>query len=85
MAGPLKAILSLAAICSGLYAFGFVRNFIYTGQFSVDKFLLVVGSFIGITLFGLLIWGLVILAQRAARRKGTSRLNARNPHISTMQ
>lgn len=85
MAGPLKVILPLAAVCSGLYAFGFIRNFIYTGQFSIDKFLWIFGSFIGVTVSGLLIWGLVILVQKAARRKSPGRINERSTHVSTTQ
>jgi len=85
MADPLKVILTIATICSVLYVFGFAKSIISTGQISIEQFLWIVGSFAGVTAIGLLIWGLVSLAQRAARRKRASSLKARNPHISIMQ
>jgi hypothetical protein len=81
MAEPLKAILTIAAVCSGLYVINYSKSIISTGQITTEQFLWIAGSFTGVTALGLLIWGMVALVQRAAHRRKSSSLNTRNYHM----
>jgi hypothetical protein len=73
MAEPLKAILTIATIACGFYAFDFIKNTISTGKVNPDYVIRVFLSFFGILAFGLTIWGIVRLFQMVARRRKLSR------------
>ncbi|MDD5311889.1 MAG: hypothetical protein PHO26_02485 [Dehalococcoidia bacterium] len=73
MPEPLKAILTVATIACGFYAFDFIKNTISTGKVNPDYVIRVFVSFFGILAFGLAIWGIVRLFQMMSRRRKLSR------------
>ena len=76
MAEPLRVILIVSAICSGIYALVFFKNAVTTSQINAEYILQIFISFLVIALFGLLIWGIVHLIQMAARKTRASRPKA---------
>jgi hypothetical protein len=69
MSEPLKVILIVASIFSGLYAFALAKNIASTGQVNPAYVFPVFLSFIGVFALGFLIWGIVIMVQTAKRSK----------------
>jgi hypothetical protein len=78
MAEPLKVILIVSAICSGIYALVFFKNVITTGQINIEYILQIFVSFLVIASLGLFIWGMVYLAQAAARKTRSNRPKGRH-------
>jgi hypothetical protein len=78
MSEPLKVILIVACIFSGLYVFALAKNIAATGQINPAYVFPIFLSFIGVFAVGFLIWGIVALVQSSRRskiRKPTTRHN----------
>jgi hypothetical protein len=72
MAEPLRIILIVSAIGSGIYSIIFIKNAVLTSQLNPQYILQIMLSFVAIASFGLIIWGIVALGQRAARKMKSS-------------
>lgn len=81
MAEPLKVILVVAAVCSGLYGVMFVKNVVLTGQVNPVYLLQMVGAFAGVLGIGLLIWGVVAVCRAAARKTGSNKAKTRHLQV----
>ncbi|MBN1376181.1 MAG: hypothetical protein JXA01_08510 [Dehalococcoidia bacterium] len=81
MAEPLRIILIVSAICSGIYALLFVKNAVVTGQVNFEYVLWVFAGFVTTAAIGFIIWGIAALVQRAARKMRLGRSKARHPGI----
>ena len=69
MSEPLKVILIVAGIFSGLYIFALAKNIASTGQVNPAYVFPVFLSFFGVFALGFLIWGIVLMVQSARRSK----------------
>jgi len=69
MSEPLKVILIVACIFSGLYVMILAKNIAATGQINPAYVFPIFLSFIGVFAVGFLIWGIVSMIQSARRSK----------------
>lgn len=78
MSEPLKVILIVAGVFSGIYLFGLAKNIAATGQINPEYVYPVFLSFFSIFALGFLIWGIVALVQSYQRSKISHRTTAKN-------
>ncbi|MBN1691571.1 MAG: hypothetical protein JW901_11165 [Dehalococcoidia bacterium] len=81
MAEPLRIILIVSAICSGIYAVLFVKNAVATGQVNFEYVLWIFVGFVICAGIGFTIWGIAVLIQRIARKIKSGRPGAGHPGI----
>jgi hypothetical protein len=79
LAEPLRVILTVSAICSGVYALAFLKKAISNQQFYPEYFLQILIGFVAVTMFGMFIWGIVALAQAANKKAKTGKPRVRHP------
>jgi len=73
MSEPMKIILIMAGICSGMYFIGLLRNIAYTGRVNPDYVFPVFFSFIIVVAVGFLIWGIVTAFQSSGNSRKKKR------------
>jgi hypothetical protein len=69
MSEPLKVMLIVACIVSGMYILGLAKNIASTGRVDPNYVLPVFLSFISVMALGFLIWGIVALVQNSRRAR----------------
>lgn len=69
MSEPLKIILIVAGIFSGIYVFALFKNVASTGQVNPAYVIPVFLSFIGVLALGFLIWGIASMIQSSRKAK----------------
>ena len=69
MPEPLKVILGLAAIASGIYAVGFIKDAILFHRVDAERVMLIFISFGIVLVLGLIVWGIASLVGISSRRK----------------
>ena len=78
MSEPLKVMLIVAGVFSGIYVFALARNIVATGQVNPEYVYPVFLSFFGIFALGFLIWGIVAWVQASRRSKVTHRTTVKH-------
>ena len=78
MSEPLKVILIVAGVFSGIYVFALAKNIASTGQVNPEYVLPVFLSFFGVFAVGFIIWGIVAWVQASRRSKITHHTTARH-------